>query len=260
VEHFRSPFAQRDTSSRSFAANREFFGALRERGSGHRLFSHPLLSVLGQRPQPPPVASFILTTMYKVVAPFTAVLSTLGGRAPDLRCRFALLDNLYEEMGRGDIQAAHPKLYLQMLESIGVDEPTAEGQSTLPSIRQINDHLFALVAEQPFPVACAALAAAEAAIPPLFPILAEMATSAFGAVDMAFFDRHGGRDVGHCDDAAMLFGISAEALHFEPSERAFLLDLELRAGMLDEWMAAVEHAPGQVWVTTTPSRLLSTRT
>jgi pyrroloquinoline quinone (PQQ) biosynthesis protein C len=260
VEHFLSPFAHPDTSNRTFAANQEFFGALRARGNDHRFFSHPLLSILGDRPQPPPVASFILTSMYKVVAPFTALLSTLGGRAPDLRCRFALLDNLYEEMGRGDIAAAHPVLYLQMLASIGVDEPTAEGQRTLPSICRINEHLLALVEGHPFPVACAALAAAEAAIPPLFPILSAMATSAFGGIDMAFFDRHGVRDVGHCDDAAMLFGVSADASHFESSERAFLLDLELRAEMLDDWMAAIEHAPGDAWITTSPSLLLATRT
>jgi pyrroloquinoline quinone (PQQ) biosynthesis protein C len=236
MEHFRNPFALRNTVSGQIAANRAFFDGLLDRGRHHRFFSHAFLSITGDTPQSPEIASFVLTSMYKVVAPFTGLLSTLAGRAPDLRSRFALMDNLYEEMGRGDIEAAHPMLYLQMLRSIGVDERAADGQTTLPSVRRINEHLLAVVEEQPFAVACAVLAAAEAAIPPLFPVLAAMARMAFGEIDMAFFDRHGGRDVGHCEDASMLFAVSADACHFAAAERAFMRDLEYRADMLDEWM------------------------
>jgi pyrroloquinoline quinone (PQQ) biosynthesis protein C len=239
MEHFRNPFAPRDTVRGQVSTNREFFDALLERAKHHRFFSHPILSTLGDTPQPPEIASFILTSMYKVVAPFTGALSTLGGRAPDLRSRFALMDNLYEEMGRGEIEAAHPMLYLQMLASIGINERAVDRQSTLPSIQRINEHLLAVVEEQPFPVACAVLAAAEAAIPPLFPVLAAMARTAFDEIDMSFFERHGGRDVGHCEDASMLFAVSADASHFAMAERAFMLDLDHRAEMLDEWMSAI---------------------
>jgi pyrroloquinoline quinone (PQQ) biosynthesis protein C len=239
VEHFRNPFAHRDTVSGRVAANREFFDSLLERAKHHRFFSHPILSILRDTTPPRETVSFILTSMYKVVAPFTGLLSALGGKAPDLRSRFALMDNLYEEMGRGNLEAAHPMLYLQMLTSIGIDESAAERQATLRSIQRINEHLLAVVDEQPFPVACAVLAAAEAAIPPLFPVLSSMATAAFGEIDMAFFDRHGGRDVGHCDDAAMLFAVSADASHFAAAERGFMLDLDYRADMLDEWVPAI---------------------
>jgi pyrroloquinoline quinone (PQQ) biosynthesis protein C len=237
VEHFRNPFAC-ETASTQVAANREFFDAMVARAGQHRFFSHPFLSMSGTSPSPE-VVSFILASMYKVVSPFTGLLSTLGGRAPDLRSRFALMDNLYEEMGRGNLEAAHPMLYLQMLQSIGIDERAVDRQSTLPSIRRINAYLLAVVAEQPFPVACAVLAAAEAAIPPLFPVLSSMATKAFGTIDMAFFERHGGRDVGHCEDASMLFAVSADASHFAPAERAFMLDLDYRAEMLDEWTSTI---------------------
>jgi pyrroloquinoline quinone (PQQ) biosynthesis protein C len=239
VEHFRNPFALRDEARGQVADNREFFSALLERAKHHRFFSHPILSTPVDTPQPAQVVSFILTSMYKVVAPFTGLLSTLGGRAPDLRSRFAVMDNLYEEMGRGHLEAAHPMLYLQMLASIGIDERAADRQQTMPSIQRINEHLQAVVEQEPFPVACAVLAAAEAAIPPLFPVLSAMATAAFGEIDMAFFDRHGGRDVGHCEDASMLFAVSADPSHFAAAERAFMLDLDHRAEMLDEWMSVI---------------------
>jgi pyrroloquinoline quinone (PQQ) biosynthesis protein C len=243
MEHFRNPFALRDAAGGQVAENRKFFDALLERSRHHRFHSHPILSVLGDMPQSRETASFILTSMYKVVVPFTGLLSALGGRAPDLRTRFALMDNLYEEMGRGDIEAAHPMLYLRMLASIGVDASAVDRQNTLPSIQRINAHLLTVVEERPFPVACAALAAAEAAIPPLFPVLASMAAKAFGEIDMAFFERHGGRDVGHCEDASMLFAFSADASHFAMAERAFMLDLDYRTDMLDEWMSAMLGKP-----------------
>jgi pyrroloquinoline quinone (PQQ) biosynthesis protein C len=239
MEHFRNPFAVGDTTSSAIAANRKFFDGLVEHAKDHRFFAHPILSNASDARHSPAVVSFILASMYKVVAPFTGHLSTLGGRAPDLRIRFALMDNLYEEMGRGDIEAAHPMLYLEMLASIGIDESAAERQPVLPSILRINEHLLAVVEDQPFPVACAALAAAEAAIPPLFPVLAAMAKSAFAEIDMAFFERHGGRDVGHCEDASMLFALTANESHFAATERAFTLDLDYRADMLDEFMAAI---------------------
>jgi pyrroloquinoline quinone (PQQ) biosynthesis protein C len=241
VEHFRNPFGLRNTASSQVAANREFFDALLERAKIHRFFAHPIFSILRDSPQSAQIVSSILTSMYKVVSPFTGLLSTLGGRAPDIRTRFALMDNLYEEMGCGEIEAAHPMLYLQMLRSIGIDESMADRQPTLPSIRRINEHLRGLVEEQPFPVACAGLAAAETAIPPLFPVLAAVARGAFGAIDMAFFERHGGRDVGHCEDASMLFAITADASHFPAAERAFMLDLDYRAEMLDDWVSAMDR-------------------
>jgi pyrroloquinoline quinone (PQQ) biosynthesis protein C len=238
MEHFPNPIRVRDAARGQVAVNREFFEALLTRARRHRFFSHPIVT-LHDTPQSPEIVSFILMSMYKVVVPFTGVLCTLGGRAPDLRSRFALMDNLYEEMGRGNIDVAHPMLYLQMLASIGIDERAADCQSMLPSIRRINEHLFTVVEEQPFPVGCAVLAAAEAAIPPLFPVLAAMARAAFREIDMAFFERHGARDVGHSDDASMLFAVSADASHFALAERAFMLDLDYRAEMLDEWMSAV---------------------
>jgi pyrroloquinoline quinone (PQQ) biosynthesis protein C len=239
MEHFRSPFGRRETTSSKAAANREFFDSLFDDAKNHRFFAHSIFSTLNAAPQPPQVVSFILTSMYKVVAPFTGHLSTLGGRAPDLRTRFALMDNLYEEMGRGEIDAAHPMLFLKMLASIGIDERTVDGQPALPSIQRISEHLQAVVEEQPFPVACAALAAAEAAIPPLFPVIATAAKTTFGAIDMAFFDRHGGRDVGHSEDAAMLFAVTADPSHFAAAKRAFTLDLDYRTDMLDDWMSAI---------------------
>jgi hypothetical protein len=55
---------------------------------------------------------------------------------------------------------------------------------------------------------------------------------------MAFFDRHGPRDAGHSDDASMLFAVSGDRSHFATVEAEVWLDLDFRAELFDEWMAA----------------------
>lgn len=256
MEHFKSPFSASDFSSVKAIDNQRFFDDVLARAKTHPFFSHPFLSVAGRVVVSRDIASIVLTSFYKIVAPFTGLLCSLGGRSPDLRTRFALMDNIYEEMGCGELEAAHPSLYLRMLASIGVSAETAEASPTLPSIRRINEHLADVVTHEPFAVACALLASAEATIPPSFPVLAGMARTAFPEADMTFFDRHGPRDEGHSDDAAVLFAVSADSTQFARVEACVKRDLEHRVELFDEWLwaltagstrarSSVSHRPAQ---------------
>ena len=260
VEHFKSPFGACDFATARVVENRQFFDEMLDRAKQHRFFSHSFMWSLEEPVASPEVASFVLTSFYKIVSPFTGLLCALGGRAPDLRSRFALMDNIYEEMGCGDLSAAHPSLYLKMLSSIGVTPSDAESARTLPSIRRINDHLHEVVHRRSFAVACALLASAEATIPPSFPILSTMARRAFPYVDMTFFDRHGPRDDGHSDDAGMLFALSADSSEFDAVSAEVEMDLELRAELFDDWMLAIKTGvPHRSTVSERPARRASER-
>jgi len=260
VEHFKSPFGARDFGTARVIENQKFFDDMLERAKSHRFFSHPFMCSLGDRTPSREVTASILTSFYKIVSPFTGLLCSLGGRAPDLRSRFALMDNIYEEMGCGDLSAAHPSLYLKMLSSIGITPSAAESARTLPSIRRINDHLQEVVERRSFAVACALLASAEATIPPSFPILARIARTAYPEVDMAFFDRHGPRDDGHSDDAGMLFALSADSSEFDTVNAEVDMDLDFRAELFDEWMVAITRGvPVRTAVTERPPRFASER-
>jgi pyrroloquinoline quinone (PQQ) biosynthesis protein C len=239
MEHFKSPFESRDLLSERAVENRRFFDAMLVRANRHPFFSHSFLSNPYDSALPRESVSFVLTSFYGIVTPFTGLLCALGGRAPTLRSRFALMDNIYEEMGCGDLNAAHPRLYLRMLASIGVSEEAADTLPMLPSIRRINEHLHEVVERRPFAVACAVLASAEATIPPSFPVLAKMGQRAFRDIDMTFFDRHGVRDEGHSSDAAMLFSVCADRWDFAAVERDVQLDLALRTELFDDWTAVL---------------------
>jgi pyrroloquinoline quinone (PQQ) biosynthesis protein C len=236
MEHFQNPFEAGTLSSARAVENRLFFDEVLSGARSHRFFSHPFLATFAQASSRE-LASFVLTTFYQVVSPFTGLLCALGARAPNLESRFALMDNIYEEMGRGDLACAHPNLYLRMLSSMGVDAAAAERVPVLPAIARINDHLREVVERRHFSVACAVLASAEAAIPPSFPALARGARNAFHDIDLSFFDRHGPRDEGHSGDAATLFALTGDRAQFGSVEREVTLDLEYRSELFDAWAA-----------------------
>ena len=241
MEHFKSPFEPNDFTSTRAILNRQFFDDTLERARSHRYFSHPFMSAFDRRPPSRELVTFILTSTYKLVSPFTGLLCFLGSQAPNLQSRFALMDNIYEEMGCGDFDSAHPRLYLKMLASIGVTPDAAENMPTLRSIHRINEHLREVIEHRHFSVSCAMLALAEAVIPPTFPVLSSMARSAFPHVDMTFFDRHGVRDEGHADDASTLFAISGDSAHFATIEEEVQRALDHRSELFDEWMRAVAN-------------------
>ncbi len=257
MEHFKSPFSATDLATPDALANQRFFDEVLARAKAHAFYTHPFLSVTGKVVVSRDIAAIVLTSFYKIVSPFTGLLCTLGGRSPDLRTRFALMDNIYEEMGCGDLSDAHPSLYLRMLASIGVSAEAAEAAPTLPSIRRINAHLEEVVKTRPFAVACAVLASAEATIPPSFPVLAAMAKTAFPAVDAAFFERHGPRDEGHSDDAAVLFALNARPSDFALVEEHVARDLSLRVELFDEWLWALtaSSAPFRAATSQRPSQI-----
>lgn len=236
MEHFDSPFVSSDLTSACALENMRFLDGVVERAREHRYFAHPFLTAFDAGAPSRAYARTVLTSVYHLVRPFTAFLCALGGQAPTLRTRFALMDNIYEEMGRGDIASAHPSLYLKMLASIGVDEEEAETTPPLPEIASINDHLREVVERRPFSVACAMLALAEMVIPPTFPVFVQLARTAYPNVDMEFFDRHGPRDEGHSDDAAVLFAVTADPSHYAVVEAEAHRALELRTHLFDEWM------------------------
>lgn len=260
MEHFKTPFGLGDLASARALENKKFFDDMLQRAKGHRFFSHSFMVSFDDTRPSRDLVSFVLTSFYKIVSPFTGLLCSLGGRSPDLRSRFALMDNIYEEMGCGDLSAAHPSLYLAMLSSIGVTAEDADRARTLPSIRRINEHLREVVERRTFPVACALLASAEATIPPSFPILAAIARRSFPQVDMTFFDRHGPRDEGHADDASMLFAVHARSADYAAVEAEVEIDLNLRADLFDEWTAAMTKGiPVATGVSERPSRMPSVR-
>jgi pyrroloquinoline quinone (PQQ) biosynthesis protein C len=236
MEHFQCGYAAHELAADRVRDNFAFVRRLEKTFRGHRLYDHPLNLALAEGQLGGGPLRFVLTQMFKMIEPYTAMLALLAGRAPDLRSRHVIFDNLYEEMGRGALASAHPSLWLRFLESIGVAAAAAEAEPPVRSIARMNARMREAVLREPFPAACAWISFSELPIPNIFGYLVRAVERSFSAtaVDMEFFDRHGVRDEGHAEDTTLLI-----ALHADPGDRPTLEReardaLELRAQVWDE--------------------------
>lgn len=94
------------------------------------------------------------------VRDFPVLLARCLGQVPDLLdVRMSLAENLYEEQTGGlSKSAAHPELFLRMMEGLGYDRAQfGESADLAPPARAYKDWLFQMSAERPWQAACALL-------------------------------------------------------------------------------------------------------
>ena len=237
VENMQIPFSQEDLNSALVRENLEFLSDLEKRVQSHGVFDHPVLVGMAEGRYNQEFVKFFLSQFSLHVRVFTAALSALLGRAPDFKSRFVLFDNLYEEMGRGDFRKGHFMLYVSMLESLGVTEEELESMPPLCSITLLNDGLFYAVTQRPFNVGLAWLGlGGELTIPNNFPYMVQALKNLYSDtnVDWGFFDRHGGRDQMHSDDANLVLALYMEEKDRETIETEVWKSLAARKAVWDE--------------------------
>ena len=220
----QSPYSQEELNSELVRDNLIFINDLEARIHTQGVFDHPLLQNLAEGNYKPEELKQILAQFSKHIRVFTAALSALLGKTPDIKSRFVLFDNLYEEMGRGTYEQSHFRLYISMLESMGIKEESLSECSALNSVENLNDALMHAVTQKPFIVGLAWLGlGCEITIPNNFPYFVQALKTCFpsDAINYQFFDRHGGRDQMHNDDANIIL-----ALYMKEEDRA-LIELEV---------------------------------
>jgi pyrroloquinoline quinone (PQQ) biosynthesis protein C len=224
MENMQSPYTQGELNTDLVRDNLSFLTDLESRIRSQGIFDHPLLQNLAEGNYKADGLKLVMAQFSKHVGVFTAALSALLGNTPDIKSRFVLFDNLYEEMGRGTYEQSHFRLYISMLESMGIKESELKNYPPLCSIEILNDTLMYTVTQKPFIVGLAWLGlGGEVTIPNNFPFLVQAIKSCFPAdtIDWQFFDRHGGRDQMHNDDANILL-----ALYMQEEDRP-LIELEV---------------------------------
>jgi pyrroloquinoline-quinone synthase len=82
-------------------------------------------------------------------AVFPRLLAAVAANVPDDETRFALVNNLWEEHGEGDLARSHRTLFRRLWQAV---DPLAVGESTaiLPSTQRYIDELMTLCKEQHF--------------------------------------------------------------------------------------------------------------
>ena len=236
MENISHPYTQEELNSHNFKINHQFLSALEKKVSNHRVFDHSFLKKFSNNEYNQDGVVFVIKQFGKIVMPFTAAVCKLMGNAPDIKSRFMLMDNLYEEMGHNRLSECHPVLYLSMLDSIGVSQKGLEKTQTISSIRILNNTIFDAVTQKSFAIGCSWLGfGGELTIPNNFPYLVRGIKNAFDSdIEMGFWERHGERDQEHSDDATTLLCLSTNETEHKEIEEAVLDSLNIRAMIWDE--------------------------
>lgn len=237
MENMVSPYSKAELNAPHVQRNLAFLQELEQRSKKHAVFDHPLLLSMANGRLPPEFIKYFHAQFSKHIRVFTAALATLLGSTPDIRSRFVLFDNLYEEMGRGDYEQCHFHLYLSMMESLGVSTSDLDALPPLYSVELLNDELFQAVSRKSFVTGLAWLGlGGELTIPNNFPYMVRSIQNACPSkeIDWRFFDRHGGRDQMHSDDANLVLALYLKEEEWSMLEIEVMKSLSARKNVWDE--------------------------
>jgi len=236
MEYLTTPYNTEELCDSKFRNNKIFLEKLETRMLNHNVFDHTFLKKFSSNTYTQEGIEFVLKQFSKIVMPFTAAICKLMGNAPDIKSRYMLMDNLYEEMGHNNLNACHPVLYLLMLETIGISQAELDQTTTIFSIRILNNSIFDSVANKNFAIGCSWLGfGGELTIPNNFPYLVKGIKNMFGNnIDMEFWERHGDRDQEHSDDATTVLCMNCDETLHDEIEEAVRDSLNMRSIIWDE--------------------------
>ena len=236
MEYLTTPYSEGELNSTTYKNNYMFLEELEKKMLTHEVFDHTFLKKLASNVYTQDGVVFVLKQFGKIVMPFTAAICKLMGNAPDIKSRFMLMDNLYEEMGGNNLNGCHPMLYLAMLDSMGISQRGLDKTETISSIRILNNTIFDAVANKSFAVGCSWLGyGGELTIPNNFPYLVQGTKEAFkDDIDMEFWGRHGERDQEHSDDATTVLCMNTTEHEHKEIEAAVNDSLNIRAMIWSE--------------------------
>jgi pyrroloquinoline-quinone synthase len=110
----------------------------------HPLWVHPFLQRCRSGELTLPEVKILAVQMYKFSKQFNRILSSIVSCCPDDQAQWVILDNLFDEMGRGDMSQAHPELFRQFTRAIGISDMALEECPTQPETQDLIDTYLGL--------------------------------------------------------------------------------------------------------------------
>jgi pyrroloquinoline-quinone synthase len=98
----------------------------------HPLWDHPFLARCRTGQLTLPEVQILAVQMYKFSKEFNRILASILSRCPDENAQLVILDNLFDEMGQGDLGQAHPELFRRFTRTIGIADETLAVAATAP--------------------------------------------------------------------------------------------------------------------------------
>jgi pyrroloquinoline-quinone synthase len=108
----------------------------------HPLWNHTFLARCRTGQLTLPEVQILAVQMYKFSKEFNRILASILSRCPDESAQLVILDNLFDEMGQGDLGQAHPELFRRFTRAIGIaDEALAVAPTAPETLNMIATYL-----------------------------------------------------------------------------------------------------------------------
>jgi pyrroloquinoline-quinone synthase len=98
----------------------------------HPLWNHEFLVRCRTGQLTLPEVQVLAVQMYKFSKEFNRILASILSRCPDENAQLVIMDNLFDEMGQGDLNQAHPELFRRFTREIGIADDALAIAPTAP--------------------------------------------------------------------------------------------------------------------------------
>ncbi|MEM9458386.1 MAG: iron-containing redox enzyme family protein [Myxococcota bacterium] len=208
-----------------------------EVAKAHPLWGHEFLQCCRRQELSRTQVETLAVQMYAFCKNFHRVLEGILARCPDVEARTVILENLHDELGKGDPRLAHPALFRHFTQALGIDDAALEATSIEPETQALVDTYMGLAERYGYVAALGAVCFASEGIVAV--LYAQVLRGIMGARPLSrealvFFEEHIQVDDGH---AAKLAALIKPRVHspqeVELVERAIVEALDARCRFFD---------------------------
>ena len=145
--------------------------------------------------------------MYKFCKSFSHILATILSRCSDLTVQLVIMENLFDELGEGNADMAHPELFRHFTRALGIDDQTLDATPATPETLNLIDTYMKLPHEYDYLAAMSAVCFASEGI--VNSLYTQLQNGIVGAAPLPkealiFFDLHIDLDGDHALNMARL--------------------------------------------------------
>jgi pyrroloquinoline-quinone synthase len=206
--------------------------------AGHPLWSHEFLVRCRTGQLTLPEVQVLAVQMYKFSKEFNRILASILSCCPDEQAQLVILENLFDEMGQGNPNYAHPELFRQFTRELGISDETLVGLPTEPETRNLIDTYLNLPHQYGYLAALGGVCfASEGIVSTLYTQIQNgiLGTARFPKEALIFFDVHIVVDESHAAKLAELI---------EPRITTTEVAMDVNRAILDAMDARVHFFDG----------------
>lgn len=173
----------------------------------HPIWEHNFLHKCRRQQLTSVEVRLLAVQMYKFCKEFNRILASILSCCENEDAQLVILENLYDEMGRGDSQQYHPELFRKFTRVLGIDDKTLDILPKTPETHRLIETYMGIAPKYGYLAALGAVCyASEGIVNTLYTQLYKgiTGTANFTRESLIFFEVHIDLDIDHAKKLAEL--------------------------------------------------------